>query len=305
MTLSSGSSIGTYEIVELLGTGGMGEVYRAHDSKLKRDVAIKVLPLEFAADGQRVTRFLREAQILASLNHPHIGAIYDLENVDGLQFLVLELVEGETLAGRIARAPIPVDEALSIALQIAEALEAAHEKGIVHRDLKPANIKLSPQERVKVLDFGLAKPWQMEQQSLTLSNATTMTSASMPGTILGTLAYMPPEQARGQETDRRADVWAFGCVLYEVLAGVMKTEPDWTRLPVETPLPVRRLLLRCLQKDRKQRVQCIGDVKLEIADARNDSATDVGGTAVGLSRRERIAWFALSMALLAVVVMGA
>src|SRR5215471_14093615 len=284
MTLSSGSSIGTYEIVELLGTGGMGEVYRAHDSKLKRDVAIKVLPLEFAADGQRVARFLREAQILASLNHPHIGAIYDLENVDGLQFLVLELVEGETLAGRIARAPIPVDEALSIALQIAEALEAAHENGIVHRDLKPANIKLSPQERVKVLDFGLAKPWQMEQQSLTLSNATTMTSASMPGTILGTLAYMPPEQARGQETDRTADVWAFGCVLYEmlartavfvgptaaeVLAGVMKTEPDWTRLPAETPVLVRRLLRRCLQKERKQRVQCIGDIKLEIADARN------------------------------------
>src|SRR5215468_10188566 len=153
MTLSSGSSIGTYEIVQLLGSGGMGEVYRARDSKLKRDVAIKVLPLEFAADGQRVARFLREARILASLNHPHIGAIYDLENVDGLQFLVLELVEGETLASRISRAPIPVDEALSIAMQIAEALEAAHEKGIVHRDLKPANIKLSRQERVKVLDF--------------------------------------------------------------------------------------------------------------------------------------------------------
>jgi serine/threonine protein kinase len=218
MTLSSGSSIGTYEIVELLGSGGMGEVYRARDSKLKRDVAIKVLPLEFGADGHRVTRFLREAQILASLNHPHIGAIYDLENVDGLQFLVLELVEGETLGGRIARAPIPVDEALSIAMQIAEALEAVHEKGIVHRDLKPANIKLSRQERAKVLDFGLAKTWQIEQESLTLSNATTMTSASLPGTILGTVAYMPPEQARGQETDRTADVWAFGCVLYEMLA---------------------------------------------------------------------------------------
>jgi serine/threonine protein kinase len=308
MTLSSGSSIGTYEIVELLGSGGMGEVYRARDSRLKRDVAIKVLRSEFAADEQRVSRFRREAQILASLNHPHIGAIYDFENVDGLQFLVLELVEGETLADRIARAPIPVDEALGIATQIAEALEAAHEKGIVHRDLKPANIKLSREEHVKVLDFGLAKPRQTER--LSLSNATTM--SSVPGMILGTIAYMPPEQARGEETDRTADVWAFGCVLYEmltrtevfegptaaeVLAGVMKTEPDWARLPTETPAPVRRLLRRCLQKDRKQRVQCIGDAKLEIADARNDSGTEVTGIAGGLSRRERIAWIALSIAL--------
>jgi Tol biopolymer transport system component len=318
MTLSSGSSIGTYEIVELLGSGGMGEVYRARDSKLKRDVAIKVLRTEFASDEQRVSRFRREAQILASLNHPLIGAIYDFENVDGLQFLVLELVEGETLADRIARAPIPVDEALAIAIQIAEALEAAHEKGIVHRDLKPANIKLSQEERVKVLDFGLAKPRQIEQPSL--SNAATMTSASVPGMILGTIAYMPPEQARGEETDRTADVWAFGCVLYEmlagtqvfegptaaeVLAGVMKSEPDWPRLPVETPAPVRRLLRRCLQKDRKQRVQCIGDAKLEIADARNDSAADVGGKAGGLARRERIAWIALSIALLVVIVIVA
>lgn len=308
MTLSSGSSIGTYEIVELLGSGGMGEVYRARDSRLKRDVAIKVLRSEFAADEQRVARFRREAQILASLNHPHIGAIYDFENVDGLQFLVLELVEGVTLADRIARAPIPVDEALGIATQIAEALEAAHEKGIVHRDLKPANIKLSREEHVKVLDFGLAKPRQTER--LSLSNATTM--SSVPGMILGTIAYMPPEQARGEEADRTADVWAFGCVLYEmltrtevfegptaaeVLAGVMKTEPDWARLPTETPAPVRRLLRRCLQKDRKQRVQCIGDAKLEIADARKDSAADAGAIAGGLSRRERIAWIALCIAL--------
>jgi serine/threonine protein kinase len=312
MTLSSGSSIGTYEIVELLGSGGMGEVYRARDSRLKRDVAIKVLRPEFAADGERVARFRREAQILASLNHPHIGAIYDFEDVSGLQFLVLELVEGETLADRIARAPIPVDEALAIAMQIAEALDAAHEKGIVHRDLKPANIKLSREESVKVLDFGLAKPRHTEQRSQ--SNVTTMTS--VPGMILGTIAYMPPEQARGEETDRTADVWAFGCVLYEmltrtevfegptaaeVLAGVMKTEPDWTRLPAETPAPVRRLLRRCLQKDRKQRLQCIGDAKLEIADARNDSVADLGGMSGVLSRRERIAWIALSIALLALV----
>jgi serine/threonine protein kinase len=315
MTLSSGSSIGTYEIVELLGSGGMGEVYRARDSRLKRDVAIKVLRPEFAADGERVARFRREAEILASLNHPHIGAIYDLEDVDGLQFLVLELVEGETLADRIARAPVPVDEALAIAMQIAEALDAAHEKGIVHRDLKPANIKLSREERVKVLDFGLAKPRQTEHRSL--SNVTTMTS--VPGMILGTIAYMPPEQARGEETDRTADVWAFGCVLYEmltrtevfegptaaeVLAGVMKSEPDWTRLPVETPVPIRRLLRRCLQKDRKQRVQCIGDAKLEIAEARNYSATDVSATSGGLSRRERIAWIVVSIALLVLVVIA-
>jgi Tol biopolymer transport system component/tRNA A-37 threonylcarbamoyl transferase component Bud32 len=319
MTLSSGSSIGTYEILELLGAGGMGEVYRALDSKLKREVAIKVLRLEFAADAQRLARFRREAQILASLNHPHIGAIYDFENVAGLQFLVLELVEGETLADRIARGPIPIDEALSIATQIAEALEAAHEKGIIHRDLKPSNIKLSRRERVKVLDFGLAKAWQFEQHGTSLSNTATMTSASVPGTILGTVAYMSPEQAKGQETDRSSDVWAFGCVLYEmlartavfegptaaeVLAGVMKTDPDWRRLPAETPVPVRRLLRRCLQKDRKQRLQCIGDAKLEIADARNHFAMDMLGMTAGLSRRERAAWIALSLAVLVLFVMS-
>jgi serine/threonine-protein kinase len=206
MELSSGSRIGPYEILELLGAGGMGKVYRARDSKLKRDVAIKVLLSEFDGHAERLTRFHREAEVLAALNHPHIGSIYDLENYDGLQFLVLELVEGETLEGRIARGPIPLEEALSIAAQIVEAIEAAHEQGIVHRDLKPANIKLSQKDRVKVLDFGLAKVWETIPDP---REALTRTSLSTPGVILGTTAYMSPEQAKGQVVDRTSDVWAF------------------------------------------------------------------------------------------------
>src|SRR6516162_5055841 len=235
----------------------MGEVYRARDTKLKRDVAIKTLPDEFSHDADRLSRFQREAEVLASLNHPNIAAIYDLQEADGARFLVLELVEGETLADRIARGPIPIDEALPIAKSICEALEAAHEQGIVHRDLKPANIKITPDDKVKVLDFGLAKA--MESTPTTgVSNSPTLLSAarSNAGLILGTAAYMSPEQAKGKQVDRTTDVWAFGCVLYEILTGravfegettgeilggIFKAEPDWRRLPAETPESIRRL----------------------------------------------------------------
>jgi len=282
MTFSAGTKLGTYEIVGLLGAGGMGEVYRARDSKLKRDVAIKVLPDEFAHDAERVSRFQREAEVLASLNHPHIAAIYDLAEFGEWRFLVLELVEGETLADRLARGPIPIVEALVIATQIVEALEAAHEKGVVHRDLKPANVKITPDGKIKVLDFGLAKALEGTVAGATLSNSPTLvTVASGPGMILGTAAYMSPEQARGREIDRTTDVWAFGCVLYEmltaravfegetsgeILGGIFKVEPDWSRLPKDTPAAIRKLLRRCLQKERKQRLHDIADARIEIDD---------------------------------------
>src|SRR5215475_15664 len=218
MALTVGTQLGSHEITALLGKGGMGEVYRARDLKLKREVAIKILPEEFARDADRVSRFQREAELLASLNHPNIAAIHDLAEANGSRYLVLELVEGETLADRGARGPVPVGEALNVGKQIVEALEAAHERGIVHRDLKPANIKLTVDGKVKVLDFGLAKAFQ-EQQAGTLSNSPTLMSASVPGTILGTAAYMSPERAKGKEADRTSDIWAFGCVVYEMLAG--------------------------------------------------------------------------------------
>src|SRR6059036_996853 len=227
----------------------MGIVFRALDTKLQRDVALKLLPDHFADDPERLARFQREAQVLASLNHPNIAQIYGLEESDNTRCIVMELVEGETLQERFKRGPIPIDEALPIAKQIAEALEAAHERGILHRDLKPANIKITPDSRIKVLDFGLAKAFQQEQ-SPTLSNSPTLMSASVPGVILGTAAYMSPEQAKGKEADRGSDIWAFGCVFYEmltghtafegetigeILAGVFKGEPDWRWLPAETP----------------------------------------------------------------------
>jgi serine/threonine protein kinase len=219
MSISVGTQLGSHEITALLGKGGMGEVYRARDAKLKRDVAIKILPAEFSRDPDRVSRFQREAEVLASLNHSNIAAIYDLEETQGSRFLVLELVEGETLAERIQRGPIPVDEALGIAKNICEALEAAHEKGIVHRDLKPANVKITPQGVVKVLDFGLAKVREASGPAASLSNSPTLLSGSMPGVIMGTAAYMSPEQAKGRPLDRRTDIFAFGCVLYEMLTG--------------------------------------------------------------------------------------
>ena len=249
----------------------MGEVYRAIDTNLKRAVAIKVLPTSVAADAERLARFQREAEVLASLNHPHIAAIYGLEDADGVKALVLELVEGPTLADRIAQGPIPLDEAIPIARQIAEALEAAHEQGIIHRDLKPANIKLRSDGTVKVLDFGLAKALDPAPASIDASQSPTITSPAMTrmGVIMGTAAYMSPEQARGKTVDKRSDIWAFGCVLYEMLTGrrafegedisdtlanVLKIDPNWQALPADVPAAIRALLRRCLDKDRRTRV---------------------------------------------------
>jgi serine/threonine protein kinase/Tol biopolymer transport system component len=271
----AGQRLGVYAIGSLMGVGGMGEVYRAHDETLGREVAIKVLPPAFTADPERRARFEREARMLATLNHPHVGAIYGIEESNGLRALVLELVDGETLAERIAAvgAPgLPITEAVAIARQIAGALDAAHEKGIVHRDLKPSNIKFTPDGVVKVLDFGLAKApgTSSGRQDLT---------ESREGVILGTAAYMSPEQARGHSVDKRGDIWAFGCVLYEMLAGrvafpgntvsdtiakILEREPDWSALPAETPAAIRRLLVRCLTKDPKERLRDIGDVRIEI-----------------------------------------
>jgi serine/threonine protein kinase len=275
-----GTTISHYRVIAKLGQGGMGEVYRARDSKLGRDVAIKVLPSAFAHDPGRMARFQREAKVLASLNHPHIATIYGLEESDGARALVMELVEGPTLADRLRSGPIAVEGAAGIARQIAEALEAAHERGIVHRDLKPANIKLTQDDTVKVLDFGLAKAMEGETASVDLANSPTLSQvATQAGVLLGTAAYMAPEQAKGKAVDKRADIWAFGCVLYEMLTGkqvfggetvtdtlaaVVRGEPDWTQLPGSTPLRVRVLLTRCLQKDPRQRLRDIGEARIAL-----------------------------------------
>ena len=304
MSLSAGTRLGPYEILSPLGAGGMGEVYRARDTKLGRDVALKILPATFTNDPERLARFLREAQVLASLNHPHIGAIYGLDEANGVQFLVLELVDGESLDKRIARGPVPVDEALAIARQITEALEAAHEKGIVHRDLKPANIALTTDGNVKVLDFGLAKALEPTSGiGIDVTASPTITTPAMMtgvGMILGTAAYMSPEQARGRAADKRSDIWAFGCVLYEmltgerlfrgetitdVLAAVVTSEPDWSRVPLRT----RRLLRSCVEKEARRRLQAIGDAWLlldEMAPASQSahwSSRVAGWPAVALS----------------------
>ena len=284
----SGRRIGVYLVLGPLGAGGMGEVYRARDTKLGRDVAIKILPAEFTSHPDRLARFEREARILAALNHPHIGGIHGLEDSDGVRALVLELVEGETLADRIARAPskgsgLPVKKALDIARQIADALDGAHEKGIVHRDLKPANIKITPENVVKVLDFGLAKAASSDRANPDLTQSPTITvGGTHEGTILGTAAYMSPEQARGLAIDRRTDIWAFGCVLYEMLTGrvafagktvsdtiaaILEREPAWDALPPTLPAAVDRLLRRCLEKDPAHRLRDAGDVRIEIDDA--------------------------------------
>jgi serine/threonine protein kinase len=275
-----GKTVSHYSIVDKIGQGGMGEVYQAKDLTLGRDVAIKVLPEEFARDADRVMRFHREAKLLASLNHPHIAAIHGLEESEGTNFLVLELVEGETIAGWLKRGPIPVEESLKIALQIAEALEAAHEKGVIHRDLKPANIKVTPEGKVKVLDFGLAKAFAMDQEQLKLSNSPTLSNtATQQGLILGTAAYMSPEQARGKSVDKRADIWAFGCVLYEMLTGraafqgedvseilaaVIRAEPEWSNLPVNLHGRLLEVLERCLKKDIRSRYHDISDVRVDV-----------------------------------------
>jgi Tol biopolymer transport system component len=288
MTQGSGRSligrdVGSYHVLGLLGAGGMGEVYRARDTRLKRDVALKVLPDTFAQDADRLARFQREAELLASLNHPNIAGVYGLEESDGVRALVMELVEGPTLADRIQMGPIPADDALPIARQIAEALEAAHERGVIHRDLKPANVKLRPDGAVKVLDFGLAKMLQSETTAASVSMSPTLSvHATYAGVILGTAAYMSPEQARGKPLDRRTDVWAFGCVLFEMLTGrrafdgedvteilarIIEREPDLTALPATTPAAIRRLLRRSLQKDRKRRLPDMADARIEIDEA--------------------------------------
>jgi serine/threonine protein kinase len=282
LALTPGSRVGPYEVVAPIGAGGMGEVYKATDTNLKRAVAIKVLPASVAGDPERLARFQREAEVLASLNHPNIAAIYGLEKWDGTSALVMELVEGPTLADRIARGALPIDEALPVARQVAEALEAAHEHGIIHRDLKPANIKVRSDGTVKVLDFGLAKAIEpAAATSLAASPASAITTPAMTlaGTILGTAAYMSPEQARGSDVDKRADLWAFGVVVWEMLTGrrlfaaatvsdtlaaVLRAEPDWTALPAATPELIQRLLRRCLEKDRKRRLDSASVARLEI-----------------------------------------
>jgi serine/threonine-protein kinase len=277
--MKTGTRLGAYEVISSLGAGGMGEVYRARDTKLGRDVAIKILSDGFAHDPERLARFHREAHLLASLNHPRIAAIYGLEEANGSQFLVLELVEGETLAERLKSGPLPVPEALNVARQIADALQAAHEKGIIHRDLKPANIAFTADGQVKVLDFGLAK--ELETVPTDLTNSPTMTlGATQAGVILGTAAYMAPEQVKGRAADKRSDVWAFGCVLYEMLTGkrafvgedvnetlaaVLLAEPKWTALPNNLSPAVQTLVRHCLQKDPKERIRDISVAQFVMA----------------------------------------
>jgi serine/threonine-protein kinase len=310
VSLAPGSRLGAYDVVSLLGEGGMGQVYRARDTKLNRDVALKILPEAFAQDSDRIARFRREAQVLAALNHPHIAQIHGLEEATGTQFLVLELVDGESLDKRIARGPIPVDEALGIAKQIAEALEGAHEKGIIHRDLKPANIVLTRDGQIKVLDFGLAKATDHATgASLDVMNSPTITSPAMVsgvGVILGTAAYMSPEQAKGRPADKRSDVWAFGCIVLEMLTGhrafagedvtdtlasVLRVEPDWRALPTDAP-HLTSVLQRCLDKDPRQRLRDIADFRLLL---------EIAPAPQGVSRgapSSRVAWMWAAAALL-------
>jgi len=339
---SAGQRFAHYEVVAPLGVGGMGEVYRARDRQLGREVAIKVLPTIFTSDPERLGRFEREARVLASLNHPNIATIHGVEHVDGIHALVLEVVEGETLGERLHAVPsgssgrrsrsgdgsgrtpsgLPLSDALTIARQIAEALEAAHEKGIVHRDLKPANIKIRPDGVVKVLDFGLAKAVTGDGPSPDLSQTAALTvGPTREGVLLGTVAYMSPEQARGQPVDKRADVWAFGAVLYETLTGrasfaghtisdtiaaILKHEPDWTALPATTPPPVRRLLARCLDKDLMRRLQHIGDARIEIEDVLSGTSVGPAGTAVAAPPRSsvRLRSMAVITSLVALVAVG-
>ena len=291
MSFAIGSTVGSYRVIGPLGKGGMGEVWRARDTRLDRDVAIKTLPPEFAADPDRLARFEREAKVLASLNHPHIAAIYGLEAAADARFLVLELVEGETLADRLTRGPLPVAEALGLAAQIADAIEAAHEKDIIHRDLKPSNIQITADGKVKVLDFGLAKALDADPAHSQIFNSPTFSmAATAQGVILGTAAYMSPEQARAQPVDRRTDVWGFGCILYEMLTGkqafrgetvsdlmasVLAREPEYTELPTTIQPRVREALRRCLDKNPKRRWQAIGDLRVELEQALANPAAGV------------------------------
>jgi len=318
-----GRNLAHYRVTAAIGAGGMGEVYRANDTKLGREVALKVLPSEVRQDEARLTRFKREATLLASLNHPNVAAIYGLEEADGMPFLALELVEGEDLAARLARGSIPIEEALGIAGQIADALAEAHQKGIVHRDLKPANVKVTPDGKVKVLDFGLAKAYAEDaapDSGAELSRSPTLVhGGTLAGLILGTAAYMAPEQAKGGAVDKRADVWAFGCVLYEMLtcrrpfvgasvsdtlAEVLKGEPDWTRLPAATPPAIRRLLRRCLAKDRSRRLADVSDARLELEEAAAGSPVEVGAPPSPSRLGERLAWVAALLLVVAAAVVA-
>ena len=303
MTLATGTRVGPYEITRTLGAGGMGEVYRARDTKLHREVAIKVLPGLFASDPDRLARFEREARILAAFNHPNIATLYGLEEQDGVTAIVMELVEGETLDNRLeAKGRLSVGETIAIARQIVDALDAAHERGIIHRDLKPGNIKLTADGVVKVLDFGLA----LDPTAPTAEAATFVSPVTAPGLIMGTAAYMSPEQARGLPVDKRCDIWAFGCVLYElltsaspfagesmsdVIANVLQREPDWSALPPSTPPPLVRLIQRCLQKDVKKRLRDIGDARVDL----DDAAAPPSAATTGLTSRRRT-WLPLTAA---------
>jgi serine/threonine-protein kinase len=309
--LGPGKRLGPYTITASLGAGGMGEVYRAVDTNLSRQVAIKVLPDGFTDDRDRLARFEREAKTLAALNHPNIAAIYGLEKIDGIRALVMELVEGPTLAQRIAQGPMPVDDALRIAKQIAEALEAAHEQGIIHRDVKPANIKVRPDGAVKVLDFGLAKALEPVAAGGDATASPTITSPAMMtgvGMLLGTAAYMSPEQARGKAVDRRSDIWAFGCVLFEmltgkrafaggevsdVLANVLTMEPDWKQLPAVPP-SIQRLLRLCLEKNPRNRRSDASDVRIDVEYALKDQET--AGTPSSPTVRRGWRWAAIAVA---------
>lgn len=315
-----GRRLGPYEILDVIGAGGMGQVYRAHDTTLGRDVALKVLPELLAADPDRLTRFQREAEVLASLNHPHIGAIYGVEQSDlsagsgraAVRALVLELVDGPTLAERIAQGALPLDEVLSVTRQIIAALEAAHERGIIHRDLKPANIKLREDGTVKVLDFGLAKALdpRSAQSDVAQSPAMAAPGVTQAGALLGTASYMSPEQAKGRAVDTRSDVWALGCVLFEMLSGtpafggedvadtlasILTKEPDWTALPSSTPVSIRRVLRRCLAKDRRQRIAHVADVRLEL-DAADESTVDAASAPQAHAHRRLRGWWPWSLA---------
>ncbi len=321
MPLTAGDRLGPYEILAPIGAGGMGEVYRARDAKLGRDVALKILPQAFAADAERMARFRREAQVLASLNHPNIAAIYGFEDSSSVHALVMELVEGPTLADRVKTGAIPIEEALPVARQICEAVEYAHERGIIHRDLKPANIKLANNDAVKILDFGLAKALDPDASSADISNSPTISRmATQAGIILGTAAYMSPEQAKGKSVDRRTDIWAFGCVLYEMLTGkmafsgetvtdtlaaVIRSEPDWSLLPANTPPAIRNLLARCLKKDAKQRLQAIGDARIAIDEGLSGAPQESSPFIPAAVSASAVRWWMIAaVALVALVVAG-
>jgi eukaryotic-like serine/threonine-protein kinase len=338
MSIATGTRLASYEILGALGAGGMGEVYRARDTKLGRDVAVKVLPEPFTSDAERLARFQREAQLLAALNHPNIAAIYGLEDVGPTRFIVMELIDGQSLDARLkprvpsgepsasARAPaLSRAEALAMARQIVDAFEAAHEKGIIHRDLKPANVMLTEDGQVKVLDFGLAKLDAAESSAPSASGAAGLThsptltfAATQAGMILGTAAYMSPEQARGRSADKRSDVWAFGCVLYEMLTGkrafngddvtdiiaaVVRADPDWNMLPADTTPALRKILEGCLQKDRKLRIPDMAVVRFLMADAERPAAP-VGPSPASAASTRRIVSVAGPAALIAAAAAG-